>query len=83
MQKIAGLLGKDNDEKAIEQEIRIAQKKIHQAWFDPKNNTYANGEQPYLIFPLKTGVTPEPLRNAVFEKYDYRLFLQYYLHIIL
>jgi alpha-L-rhamnosidase len=69
MQKIAGLLGKDDDLKAFEQETSVAQKKVHEAYFNPKNNTYANGEQPYLIFPLKTGVTPEPLRNAVFDKY--------------
>jgi len=69
MQKIAGLLGKEDDVKAFEQEMSVAQKKIHEAWFNPKDNTYANGEQPYLIFPLKTGVTPEPLRNAVFGKY--------------
>jgi alpha-L-rhamnosidase len=69
MQKVAGLLGKDDDVKSFEQEITAVQKKVHQAWFDPKNNTYANGEQPYLIFPLKTGVTPDALRNAVFEKY--------------
>jgi len=69
MQTIAGLLGRDGDKKAFEQEMTVAQKKIHQAWFDPNDESYANGEQPYLIFPLKTGVTPEPLSNAVFGKY--------------
>jgi len=76
MQTVAGLLGKDADEKAFEQEMRVAQKKVHKAWFDPKNNTYANGEQPYLIFPLKTGVTPDALRNAVFEKYVETLLVE-------
>lgn len=69
MQKIAGLVGNNEDGKAFEQEIRVAQKKIHETWFNPKDNTYANGEQPYLIFPLKTQVTPDNLRNAVFEQY--------------
>jgi alpha-L-rhamnosidase len=69
MQEIAGLLGKDDDAKAFEHDMRIAQKKIHHAWFDPKNNTYANGEQPYLIFPLQTGVTPGTLQKVVFDKY--------------
>jgi alpha-L-rhamnosidase len=69
MQKIAGVLGKDNDAKAFEQEMGFAQKKIHEAWFNAEDSTYANGEQPYLIFPLQTEITPEPLRNAVFEKY--------------
>lgn len=69
MQKIAVLLRKDNDVNAFEQEISMSQKKIHEVFFNPKDNTYANGEQPYLIFPLKTGVTPDTLRNAVFDKY--------------
>jgi len=69
MQKVAGLLGEENDAKAFQQEMSFAQKKIHEAWFNPEDNTYANGEQPYLIFPLKTGITPEPLRDAVFTKY--------------
>ena len=69
MQKIARLLGKDDDVKGFEQEIGVAQQKIHDTYFDQKENTYANGEQPYLIFPLKTGVTPDALSNAVFEKY--------------
>lgn len=69
MQKIAVLLRKDNDVNAFDQEISMSQKKIHEVFFNPKDNTYANGEQPYLIFPLKTGVTPDTLRNAVFDKY--------------
>ena len=69
MQKVAGLLGKDADTKAFEEDMRLAQKNVHEAWFDPKNTTYANGEQPYLIFPLKTGVTPDSLKTAVFDKY--------------
>jgi alpha-L-rhamnosidase len=69
MQKVAGLVGKDADAKAFEADVRVAQNKVHENWFDPKNNTYANGEQPYLIFPLKTGVTPDALKDAVFEKY--------------
>jgi alpha-L-rhamnosidase len=69
MQKIAGVLGKDNDAKAFEQEMSFAQKKIHEAWFNTEDSTYANGEQPYLIFPLKTGITPGSLKKAVFAKY--------------
>jgi len=69
MQKVAGLLGKDADTDTFEADIRVSQKNVHEAWFDPKNNTYANGEQPYLIFPLKTGVTPDELKEAVFDRY--------------
>ena len=69
MQRVAGLLGKDGDARTFEHDMLAAQGKIHQTFFDPKNNTYANGEQPYLIFPMKAGVTPDALRDAVFEEY--------------
>ncbi len=69
MQKVAGLLGKDDDVKAFKQEISFAQKKNHEAWFNHEDSTYANGEQLYLIFPLQTGITPASLRKAVFDKY--------------
>jgi len=69
MQKVARLLGEDADTETFEADIRISQKNVHDTWFDPKTNTYANGEQPYLIFPLKTGVTPDALKEAVFDKY--------------
>ena len=69
MEKVAGLLGRDADAKAFEEAARLSQKKVHEAWFDSEDNTYASGEQPYLIFPLKTGVTPDALQEAVFDKY--------------
>ena len=69
MQKVARLLGRDDDIKIFEQEMRFAQKKIHEGWFNPEDTTYANGEQPYLIFPLQTGITPESLKTAVFDKF--------------
>jgi alpha-L-rhamnosidase len=74
VQTIAGILGKADDVRAFERKIRTAQEKIHNTWFNPADNTYANGEQPYLIFPLKTGVTPEPLRGTVFGQYCKTLF---------
>jgi alpha-L-rhamnosidase len=69
MQKVAGLLGKDADTKAYAADIGVAQERVHGTWFNQTNNTYANGEQPYLIFPLKTGVTPDSLKGAVFDKF--------------
>jgi alpha-L-rhamnosidase len=69
MQKTARLLGREYDAKAFEEEMRLSQSMVHEAWFNPKENTYANGEQPYLIFPLLTGITPESLRETLFHKY--------------
>ena len=69
MMNVGTLLGKSEDVLEFKQELNIAQKAIHELWFNPEDTTYANGEQPYLIFPLQTGITPDELKNAVFEKY--------------
>jgi alpha-L-rhamnosidase len=69
MMKVGKVLDKTDDVAAFKQELNIAQKAIHEKWFNPEDTTYANGEQPYLIFPLQTGITPNELKDAVFEKY--------------
>lgn len=69
MMKVGTLLKKDNDVATFQQELNIAQKAIHKKWFNAKDSTYVNGEQPYLIFPLQTGVTPNELKEAVFQKF--------------
>jgi alpha-L-rhamnosidase len=69
MIKVGTILGKTKEVEVFQKELKIAQHAIHQKWFNAKDNTYANGEQPYLIFPLQTGITPDELQEAVFEKY--------------
>lgn len=69
MMKVGTVLGKTDDVTAFKQELNIAQIAIHKKWYNPEDTTYANGEQPYLIFPLQTGITPVELKDAVFEKY--------------
>ncbi len=76
MMKVGTLLGKNDDVAAFKQELNIAQKAIHKKWFNPADTTYANGEQPYLIFPLQTGITPDELKNAVFEKYVHTMLVK-------
>jgi alpha-L-rhamnosidase len=76
MMKVGMLLGKTGDVSAFKQELTIAQKAIHKLWFNAKDTTYANGEQPYLIFPLQTGITPDELKNAVFEKYVHTMIVK-------
>ncbi len=69
MMKAGTILSQNDDVAVFKQELNLAQKAVHKNWFNPKDTTYANGEQPYLIFPLQTGVTPEELKDEVFEKY--------------
>jgi alpha-L-rhamnosidase len=75
MMKVGTLLGKKDDATAFSQELKITQKALHENWFNPEDTTYANGEQPYLIFPLQTGVVPEKLRDAIFDKYVHTMMV--------
>ncbi len=65
MQKIANVLGKEDDAKAYSRKKELLQKQIHQTFFDPSKNSYATGTQIDLTYPLLTGVVPESLTNAV------------------
>ncbi len=76
MMKVGKTLGKAGDVAAFKHELDWAQKAIHKLWFNPNDTSYANGEQPYLIFPLQTGITPDELRDAVFEKYVHTLLVK-------
>ncbi len=76
MMKIGAILGETEDVKAFGKELEIARHAVHEKWFNPQDTTYANGEQPYLIFPLKTGITPEELVDAVFEKYLHEMLVK-------
>lgn len=76
MMKVGTILDKTDDVAAFKQELNIARKAIHKEWFNPADTTYANGEQPYLIFPLQTGITPDELKKAVFEKYIHTMLVK-------
>jgi alpha-L-rhamnosidase len=69
MMQVGEILGKTEDVNAFGEELNGARKAIHEKWYNPADSTYANGEQPYLIFPLKTGITPDELKDEVFKKY--------------
>jgi len=76
MMKVGRILGKEDDAAAFRQELSIAQKAVHENWFNPEDTTYANGEQPYLIFPLQTGLTPANLKDEVFEKFVHTMLVK-------
>lgn len=76
MMKVGEITGKNEDIRVFGEELNMARKAIHKKWYNPADSTYANGEQPYLIFPLKTGVTPDELKEAVFEKYLRTMLVQ-------
>jgi hypothetical protein len=68
--KIAQVLGKTDDaRKIIERAYALAQA-IHKEFYQAKDATYANGEQPYLALALLTRVAPEDLRAAVLKSLE-------------
>lgn len=69
MQDVARMLDKKQDEALFRDQMAHSCERIHQTWYNPKDSSYANGEQPYLILPLQTNITPDSLKEAVFEKY--------------
>lgn len=73
MQQIAGRLGAAEDEAQFAAQTRLAQQAIHQEYYDPVNQSYVNGEQPYLLFPVLVGVTPPAQRPAVLRRYEQTL----------
>jgi alpha-L-rhamnosidase len=76
MTKVGTILDKKDDVDVFMQELNIARKAIHEKWYSPQDTTYANGEQPYLIFPIKTGITPDELKDVVFEKYLHEMLVK-------
>ncbi len=76
MMKIGRILGMGDDVAVFRHELEIAQKALHEKWFNPADTTYANAEQPYLIFPLQTGVIPGELEDEMFEKYVHTMLVK-------
>ncbi len=72
---IAKLLGKPEEAKAYRKKADDIRKAIHKKFFNPKNNTYANGDQLYLALPLFVGVTPEELRQPVMKALENEILI--------
>jgi len=65
--EIADLLGRGNEAEAYRKKAEKIRKAVHQEFFNPKNNTYANGTELYMALPLLVGLTPENLREPVMK----------------
>ncbi len=69
-EKIAAVLGRENDARMYRERAAARKPVLHQKFFNAGENTYANGEQPYLAMPLLFGVTPENLADNVMESLE-------------
>ena len=65
--KIAELLGKPEEAAVYAQRADALRATLHQRFFNAETATYANGEQPYLAFPLLAGVVPQETRSDVLQ----------------
>ncbi len=68
MQKIATILGLNADANNYANKKEQLQKRIHQEFYNPTDNTYGTATQIDLTFPLLAGVVPPELKNAVAER---------------
>jgi alpha-L-rhamnosidase len=68
---MAKILNKPEDEKYFDQLINESKDKIHEYFFNPETNDYVNGQQPYLAFPLLTGIVPKDKEKIVSENLEH------------
>ena len=65
MAKTAGVLGKTEEQKLYAEKQAETNRRIHAAYYHPKDKYYANGLQLDQAFPLLVGATPDNLKARV------------------
>jgi len=73
--KIAQVLGNSGDAEMYAAKAETLQAKLHELYFNSERKTYANGEQPYLAFPLLVDVVPKELRGKVMENLEHAILV--------
>ncbi|MFC1650870.1 family 78 glycoside hydrolase catalytic domain [Candidatus Latescibacterota bacterium] len=68
--KIASHLNRTDDARMFTQKSETLEAAINDRYFDAENNSYANGEQPYLAFPLLLDMVPKGKRSAVMDSLE-------------
>jgi len=64
--EMAGVLGKDKDEKAYSQLAEQIKQAFNKQYFDPQTKNYANGTQTANTLPLFLDIAPDSERGSVF-----------------
>lgn len=78
---IADLLGRSNEAEAYRKKAEKIRQAVHRKFFNPKNNTYANGTELYMALPLLVGLTPENLREPVMKALEDEILIAQTGHI--
>ncbi len=73
MAEIAEILGRMDDAAVYRERAEVLRRVVHEEYFDPETATYANGEQPYLAFPLLAGLTPPEHVPAVMANLERKI----------
>jgi len=76
MARIAELLGRAEDAARYGEQAEAIRRIVHEEFYDPETATYANGEQPYLAFPLLAGLTPPELVPAVMAELEREILVE-------
>lgn len=70
MARIAARSGKAKDAKRYQAKADALRPKVHAAFYDAAQGTYADDTQIDLAYPLLTGVVPEPLRAGILKRLE-------------
>jgi alpha-L-rhamnosidase len=79
--EIADLLGKPQEAKDYKDKAEMIRKAVHQEFFNPENNTYANGEQLYEALPLLVKLTPDNIKANVMKTLENKILVEKNGHI--
>jgi len=69
----AEVLGHADDARRYRKRADQVSAQAHRTFFDASRQTYANGEQTYLVFPLAVGIVPEELRADILGRLEERI----------
>ena len=78
--ELAEALNKKADCREFRRLMTAARTAVHNTFFNPVNNAYADGDQIDLAFPLLTGVVPEALRGTVMKKLEDEISVKHNSH---
>jgi alpha-L-rhamnosidase len=65
MEKIAGVLGEEDDAELFRAEKERLKTLVHETYYQDNPGIYADGDQTELAFPLVAGIVPEELTEKV------------------
>ena len=68
--KIATELNRGRDAALYRSRAAVVAKALHARYFNPADNTYATGQQPYLALALLLGIAPPEVSPAVMKKLE-------------